>query len=40
MAARAIDWARRILEEQEVPPLSAAAEASIEDVLRRRAAAA
>ena len=37
MAARANDWARRILDEHQVPPLSAAAEAAIADVLRRRA---
>ena len=37
MAARANDWARRILDEHQVPPLSAAAEAAIAGVLRRRA---
>ena len=39
MAARANDWARRILDEHPVPPLSEAAETAIADVLRRRAAA-
>ena len=37
MATRANDWARRILDEHQVPPLSEAAEAAIADVLRRRA---
>jgi len=37
MAARANDWARRILDEHQVPPLPEAAEAAIADVLRRRA---
>ena len=40
MAARANDWARRILDEHQVPLLSEAAEAAIADVLRRRATAA
>jgi len=37
MATRANEWARRIHEEHQVPPLSDAAEADIVDVLRRRA---
>ena len=37
MAARGNEWARRILDEHQVPPLSEAAEAAIADVLRRRA---
>jgi trimethylamine--corrinoid protein Co-methyltransferase len=37
MAARANEWARRILDEHQAPPLPQAAEAAIADVLRRRA---
>jgi len=37
MATRANEWARRILDEHQVPPLPEAAEAAIADVLRRRA---
>jgi trimethylamine---corrinoid protein Co-methyltransferase len=39
MAARANDWARRILDEHQASPLPAAAEEAIAEVLRRRAAA-
>jgi trimethylamine---corrinoid protein Co-methyltransferase len=37
MAARANEWARRILDEHQALPLPEAAEAAIADVLRRRA---
>jgi trimethylamine--corrinoid protein Co-methyltransferase len=37
MATRANEWAQRILEEHQTPPLSEAAERAIADVLERRA---